>query len=200
MKKIIAGFILAGTMLLAGGDLVAPVAVYEAPQEREKLYVGIGLGSNETYARNSHTNFTGYSEGEYTNLGLTAIAGYDAVRFDNSSILAEVRIGQSFWMEDSENFTTGYASLLLKPVYNFTEQFAMYGLVGFSYVDWVDNEGGWLSHSSKALAIGLGAQLEVSYNVYIFADYLLNATDTYSEFFDDNVNLDQATIGLLYRF
>ncbi len=184
-------------MLVAGGS-IAPVQ--EAPQEREKMYVGIGIDAGETYARSSYTNFTGYSEGEYTNMGLTGIFGYDALRFDKSNVFVEARLGTSLWMEDSEEMTTTALSVLLKPVYNFTDQFGVYGLIGGTYVDWTDNVDGWFNHSSTGFAVGLGAQLKVAGQVYVFADYLLNVTDNYSYFFDDNVNFDIATVGVNYKF
>ncbi len=199
MKKLLLTLAL-GAGLYAGGGISVVDPIYTTQDQRSKLYAGVALNAGETYSRGSQVNFTGYSEGEYTNMGLTGIFGYDALKFERSNIFVEARLGTSLWMEDSEEMTTAAASILLKPVYNFTDQFGLYGLIGGSYVDWTDNVDGWFNHSSAAFAIGLGAQLRVNENVYVFADYLLNATDTYSEFFDDNVNFDLTTVGLLYRF
>ena len=199
MKKIVLSVMLSA-MLFGGGELIPPVAIQQAPQEREKLYVGIGLGVNETYARSGHTDFSGYGADEYTNLGISLIAGYDAVRFEKSSVLAEVRVGQSVAMESSEDITTSYASLLLKPTFNVLGQLDLYGLLGVTYIDWTDNVDGWFSHSASGIAVGLGAQLEVSYNVFVFTDYVFNGVDAYSEYLDTDVSFDQFSVGLLVKF
>jgi len=202
MLKKITLIVMMASVALFGSPANSKIAQIEEPIIVEKtrdFYAGIGLNANETWGRDANENFTTYGSEEYTNLGLSLVLGYDAIRFDRADTYIEFRVGQSYWMEDSEDFTTSFVSILVKPTYNINNRFGLYGLLGYTYVDWQDNSSD-LSHSTGGLSIGLGAIVEVKENWYVSADYLLTATDTYSEYLQDNVNFSQVMVSLLYKF
>ena len=112
MKKILLTALLSAGLFAGSG--IAPVYVQDAPEK--VFYVGGGINSAETYTRDSNPNFTEWEDGEYTNVGLTVIAGWRAMRFENTKVFIEGRIGQSYWMEDSESgvhqFPSGWKQLV----------------------------------------------------------------------------------------
>jgi opacity protein-like surface antigen len=166
----------------------------EQPIKNKPYYGGIAINAAETYSRSSNPDFTGFGSNEYTNMGLTGILGYEFMEYDNIKVFLEGRIGKSVWMEDSEDVSTTYVNLFLKPTYG--ERIGVYGLIGGSYVKLANND----NVSKSSFSLGLGAFAYVKEDWYIFADYTFNAIDEFSPLLKDYVDFDVVTIGLLYKF
>ena len=189
------------TLLMSAGLMaessIPPIYVEKAEVVPERLvYVGIGVNSAETYLRSGDQDYLGYGD-EFSNVGLTLNAGYKFQRWEDTNVAVEARIGQSVAMEDSENFSTTFASIFLRPTYQISKFLGAYGLIGGSYINW---DGEFESVDATAFALGLGLLLNVREDVYVYADYVINFTDIYLPYFDDNVNFDIATVGIVYRF
>ncbi len=161
-----------------------------------KIYSGIMLNGNETYTRHSSEAFIGQEAGEFTNAGVTLIGGYKFTENENTNVNAELRIGRSFFMEDSENFTTTLVSLFVKPEVLVLKSVTIYGVLGGSYL----NYAGRNKEGKMGLAFGGGLEARVGKHVKIFIDYTFNTVDLYLPYLEDNVNMDTLGVGVLYEW
>ncbi len=191
MKKVILALSAGFTMLVAGG----PVAPIETIEEY-KIYSGLMLSGNETYTRHSDEDFLGRSAGEFTNAGLSIISGYKFTENENTNVNVEARIGRSFFMEDSENFTTTAVSLFVKPEFEVLRNISLYGLLGATYVDFSGRE----SASNTGLAFGGGIEVQTGKRIAVFVDYVVNTVDVYLPYFLDDVNMDTLGAGVRYEY
>ena len=174
MRKMIMASVLAGTMVMAGGD-IAPVERVVAMVEVQEPDFYIGLNT----ALATGTDYDTLEWFDRTTVG--AQLGYVAYRNDAFSTALEVR-----YSTDANEFGD-IASLtgFVKPAYEF-EYASVYGLVGYGDVqadvaDFGDNAG---------LVYGGGVSTPFMYGTDVFVDYTRN----------DEFQADTVTVGLNYKF
>jgi len=194
----------------AGGDIVpAPMVMDEV--DNSSFYVGAGLIYTRTYGDDSSW-FDEETPGQDEAGGLGLIVGYNI----NQYIAVEGRLASTFFDEDyAETFTY---SLFAKPQYPVTEDFKIYGLLGFGGVNvdtTSDSSGDFISANPGTNLIdevsfqwGLGASYAVTEEIEIFLDYtsLLNGADINTRLYAwdpkyyTEINVDAVTLGVTYKF
>ncbi len=114
----------------------------------------------------------------------------------------------SGWIPDAGSYSDFDAwGLYLKPMYPVTNEFSIYGLLGFSGVA-VDGELGWDLLNENSFSWGIGASFDFTPNISVFVDYVLLYDDTfdnygYYNYYDYNpgdTNVDTINFGLSYKF
>ena len=195
MKKIMLSIAAAGVLssgAFAGGD-IAPVPV---PVEENHWYVGGAIAAMSTYGDDLDW-FSVTSDQDRTG-GIVAIAGYEF----NQYLAIEGRFN---WGVITGDFSKNYqASIFLKPMYPVTEDFTIYGLVGYGYVN-IDGEDGWPDwYSGGSLQWGLGLSYDLNEDWTLFADYtwLLHDETPDQPFPSGSTDFshDAITVGVLYHF
>ena len=138
MKKILFSALVMSGVLIAGGDIAAPVVAPVVPavdEDNSDWYVGAGLVYGRTYSIDSGWWDDNVQTQDET-LGLVGIIGYNY----NEYIGIEGRYSKTMWERDYADVTTW--SIFLKPQYRFQENdrnkdeyddgyFTVYGLIGF---------------------------------------------------------------------
>jgi len=196
MKKTmmsLAAAIALASVVQAGGDVapMAPVTV-----EKSGLYVGAGLAAVSTYGGDLDW-FSG--TGGQDRLGaLVGILGY---RF-NRYIALEGRGSIDIYGGDFTDIAD--FSLFLKPIYPVTEEWELYALLGYGWVN-IDGDGGWRDIvNTGTFQWGLGTSYEFMNRWSVFADYawLLNdeTADVPMPDGSPDVSQDMFTMGVTYRF
>ncbi len=158
-----------------------------------------GLGASVASTRESDLNFFDIENGQDRTGDVTLLAGYDI----NEYIAVEGRYQFSVAEENIIDKTSW--GIFAKPQYPITEDFKVYGLLGFGGFDVSGT-----NHVGTAIAVddtgfqwGLGASYEVFENISIFIDYLKIATGMpTAAFVTSNVDIDSDafTIGVIYHF
>ncbi len=114
----------------------------------------------------------------------------------------------SGWIPDAGSYSDFDAwGFYLKPMYPVTNEFSIYGLLGFSGVA-VDGELGWDLLNENSFSWGIGASFDFTPNISVFVDYVLLYDDTfdnygYYNYYDYNpgdTNVDTINFGLSYKF
>ena len=196
----------------AGGDIapvepvVVPVPVEEV--DNSSFYVGLGLVYNRVYATDSGWFDDAIATQDETG-GFTGLVGYNF----NEYVAVEGRISQSFFEENYADVFT--YSLFVKPQYPVTEEFTIYGLLGFGgvIVDGTDGTPGAADPGASILddsgfQWGIGASYAFNESWSVFADYtvLMNDGDIDSRLYDydpevySELSTDAVTVGVTYRF
>ena len=215
MKKIVLSVaaVLAMSSFAVGGGDIAPVVVpvQVVPEEdNSNFYLGLGMVYNRTYSGNSGWFNNAPATQDETG-GFTGVAGYNF----NEYVAVEGRISKTFFEEDYADVTT--YSLFLKPQYPITEDFTVYGLLGFGNVTVqgaMGDEPGDPANNGKDILNettfqwGIGASYDVTESLSVFVDYTLLANDedinsklygydnnTYTE-----LSVDGITVGVIYHF
>ena len=191
MKKIVLSLLMS-VGLMAGDEFYAQEEIRKLP-----MYVGVGLTAQETFSKNSDQSFYGHSSGEFSSAGFVLNAGYLVYTRNEASVVADVKISSSTWMEDSESFTTQTAGVYTKLGYSPDKAIDIYGLIGVNSINW---SGDYEDVTATGPSIGVGIGLNTARNVTIFAEYILTNTDAYLEYLDDEVNYSTFNVGILYRF
>lgn len=97
--------------------------------------------------------------------------------------------------------------IYVKPIFPVTEQFDIYGLLGYGNVELSDNHGKWLDEDG--FQWGAGVSYDITENISIFADYVRlldkDGSETYvfgEGSYDLNWDVDVYTVnvGLTYKF
>jgi len=194
---------------VAGGDIAPieePEVVVEevaAPAWSPKFYIGAG-----------YVNVAGTIEDNLGDTDLTAdnyalaagmiINQYLAIEGRYSNSFSDATVEPANGPEvDLPGGEAEVAAIFAKPMYPVTDQFIVYGLVGYANVsvsdDNVDNY-----MDDDGLAYGLGAAYAVNANVLVFADWtrLYDDTveDTASALDGLDVTVDTFNIGVAYVF
>jgi opacity protein-like surface antigen len=92
--------------------------------------------------------------------------------------------------------------LYLKPMYPVTNEFSIYGLLGFSGV-YVDGEPGWDLLNESSFSWGLGASFYFTPNIGVFIDYVELYNDTFNSYYyytPQDTSVDTINFGLSYKF
>ncbi len=202
MKKItssIALIAVASNFLIAGGNILEPEV--SMPEKEVVIiddnvkYNGFYLGGAVTHMRmNEVVTASGYA--------FTVLGGY----YLNKYVGFEARYSFTFTDLDVDNgpriVSTGddlsNLGLYIKPMYNVTTGFSLYGLAGYGQATY-EKDGD--EYSEDGFQWGLGAKYELSNNVGLFIDYL----DIYDDSNFDGIIVPDATlnavnVGAAYTF
>jgi opacity protein-like surface antigen len=197
---------------VAGGDfveVVEPVLVVPAEVDNSSFYVGVGLIYNRVYATDSGW-FDSAPDTQDETGGFTGLVGYNF----NEYIAVEGRISQSFFEENYADVFT--YSLFVKPQYPVTEDFSIYGLLGFGGVMVDGAEGNHPGAANPGDTIlddtgfqwGIGASYAFTEAWSVFVDYtsLIKDGDIDSKLYDydtttyKELSVDAVTAGVTYTF
>jgi len=205
MKKLLLPFavLVANCPLMAGGDMytaVEPVVnVPEVVEEAHKKNFYVGLGVAAVSARNADKspNFFESIEDQDRLSNIDLLAGYEFHRH----FAVEVRYSTSFTQEDITKMD-GW-SIFAKPKYPVTEDFTLYGLLGYGNVQLDGTNGSGIEMDKSGFQWGLGLSYMFNEHFDFFADYkfLANKFDG----LDSNknsieVSVDAFTVGVIYKF
>jgi len=213
MKKILIAAAVAavlGSSAEAGGDIVPVVPVASSGQSC--WYVGVGGSARSLYG--GDLDWTSDSTAGQDKVGdLFAVAG---CRF-HKYLAVEGRVGKSFF--DLDYSDSWYASIFLKPIYDVTEDFSVYGLLGYGYIKAEYEDGdvpgpadkiGDTIVSTGSFQWGLGASYDINEDWTIFADYVWMLNDKSMSprklyHYDapgrwDHLSIDSINVGVLYHF
>ena len=185
--------LMAITAMAFAGENVETLSI-----ERSEFYVGVGGTINETYTHVDKYDPLGHTQGEFSNGGGVIIVGkkLDYGKYFDYSV--EARFGTSLVMEDSEDISTRYLALYLRPEYPLMKHLHVYGLLGGEIVDF---DGDNIGESFAGFSFGLGAELvSRKRDISFFIDYTKTLTDADINYFQDNVNFDTFTMGVRYAF
>ena len=114
----------------------------------------------------------------------------------------------SGWIPDAGSYSDFDAwGLYLKPMYPVTNEFSIYGLLGFSGVV-VDGEFGWDLLNENSFSWGIGASFDFTPNIGVFVDYVSLYDDTfdnygyysYDYYSPGDTSVDTINFGLSYKF
>jgi len=217
MKKLtlsLAAIFAMGTFAVAGGDISPVEPVVEEPVVAPigQFYVGLGYGYfDQTMDDINHRGLN--IEAETDNILFQA--GYQF----NEYIAIEGRywlgVGDATWsisnlpgIDDSGDYSSW--GIYVKPMYPVTDSFNVYALLGYASTS-LDADGRrdfyW---DTDDFSWGLGAELGVTDNVFVFADYVnlgypdsFDYTDPDGNKFNDTYvdgNLYTFNIGVTYKF
>ncbi len=187
----------------AGGKLepVSQPAIIVPAETKENTVSGFyaGIGASVASTRESELNFFDIENGQDRTGDIALIAGYDI----NEYIAVEGRYQFSVAEENIIDKTSW--GIFAKPQYPVTEDFRVYGLLGFGGFDVSgrNHVGRTIAADDTGFQWGLGASYQVYENLSVFIDYLKVATDIASTaFVSDNAEIDSDafTVGVLYRF
>ena len=195
-------------LAFAGGDIVPVVEEPIIVEDNSAFYVGIGYG----YFNQSNDNIGNTPVNIELALDTVLLqAGYQY----NQYVAVEGR----YWigvgdLEQSGSLTNDLSGdysawgIYVKPMYPVTEEFDVYGLLGYASTS-LESDGGsyW---DTDGFSWGLGAQYEVAENIILFADYVnLGMPDSF-DFTDGNgvvypdtdadINLYTINVGVSYKF
>ncbi len=175
------------------------------------LYIGAAYGMT-----NVEDEYFGYYY-EETDIDFDALmlqAGYEY----NPYLAVEFRYW--FSMSDGDySLGSGYTppngsyeefsawGIYVKPMYPVTNEFSIYGLLGFSGVS-VDGEAGWDLLDESSFSWGMGASFDFTPNIGVFVDYVSLYDDTfdnygyysYDYYSPGNTSVDTINFGLSYKF
>jgi len=204
MKKIGLSFLAVmalSNVSFAGGDMapvIEPAIIVPMTDDSVSGFYA-GLGASVASTREADINFFDVEEGQDRTGDITLVAGYDI----NEYVAIEGRYQFSVAEENILDKTSW--GIFVKPQYPVTEDFKVYGLLGFGGLDvsGTNLAGSSIAADDTGFQWGLGASYEVYENISIFIDYLNIATGMpTTAFVTSNVDIDSDafTIGVIYHF
>ena len=188
-----------------------PAAYHQVPESVSYPYIG-GAFSLTQVKDDYFEYYPNYGYADSTDIDYNSLmfqAGYQI----NPYIAAEFRYWFSVGSGDySANSMYPLASnaydsfdawgIYLKPMYPVSNEFSVYGLLGFSGVT-VDGEPGYwdLLYNDGDFSWGLGASYDVTSNIALFVDYvqLFNGTIDLYDYVQDT-KVDTFNFGITYKF
>ena len=198
MKKITLSALAVVTMStfgFAGGDIVpAPIPMEESTSP---FYIGLGLSAVSTRGSNADFDIFDATSGQDRLGNVTFLAGYDF----NEYIAVEGRYTTSFSNEDIVEMS-GW-SLFVKPQYPVTEEFTVYGLLGFGGVTMDSVQSAYfVDVDESGFQWGLGMSYDVTESITLFGDYTALASGIDGFYWDGEFesDTDSFTLGVAYRF
>ena len=198
MKKITLSALAVVTMStfgFAGGD-IAPVPVV-MEEETSPFYIGLGLSAVSTRGSDVGLDIFDVTSGQDRLGNVTFLAGYDF----NEYIAVEGRYTTSFTQEDIVEMS-GW-SLFVKPQYPVTEEFTVYGLLGFGGVTMDSVKTPYLVDvDDTGFQWGLGMSYDVTESITVFGDYTSLASGMDGIYWDGEfeADVDSFTLGVTYKF
>lgn len=186
-------------MLLA----VAIVSSFAAQADMQNLYVGGQYNKTTLKEKDS-----GYSA-SVDFASLTALAGY---KF-NDYIAVEARLGTGVDDKSSRNgsykesFGVDMQTMLLaKASYNLSQEFALFGVAGYSKTEFEYKESDTSysfseSDSLNGLALGIGAEFKFANNVAVNLEYVMLPDKTYRDgAYSFKLEANNLSLGVNYYF
>jgi opacity protein-like surface antigen len=197
----------------AGGDMAPVEPVVSTPmmeEEKTPWYAGLAVAYNQTYSTD-HGYFDDSVPTQDETGKLVGQLGYNF----HENIGVEGRIGTSFFSEDYASVST--YSIFLKPQYPISEDFTIYGLLGFGIVQVDGTDGDEPAHPSvvgqeilgdTAFQWGIGVSYSINEAFSVFVDYTRLASDAdisstlygYDPVIYDKLSTQDLTIGVSYHF
>lgn len=202
IKYYLLGTIAMSNLVFAGGDIDTPIIIEdelitnEMVSESSNFYAGLALSAVSTRESGSSLSFTSEKTGQDILGNATLFAGYDF----NEYVAVEGRYSASFTKEASAKMS-GF-SIFVKPQYPVSDEFSIYGLVGYGLVN-IDNTNSIhnVDVNEKGFQWGLGASYAVTEDISISLDYTLLGKDMDGRFLRANsADIDAITLGIQYRF
>ena len=190
------------TASFAGGG-IAPISEPEIviPAVNNYTVSGFyaGIGASVASTREESQNFFDVEDGQDRTGDISLVAGYDI----NEYIAVEGRYQFSVAEENILDKTSW--GIFVKPQYSVTEDFKVYGLLGYGGLDvsGTNHVGSNIAVDDTGFQWGLGVSYEVYDNISIFIDYLNIAQGMASTaFVTSNVDIDADafTLGVIYHF
>ena len=205
MKKIILslGVLVAISSLgFAGGDIAPVEPLVMAPvimdSNDQGVYVGIGISAVSARDSSLGINFTSVKFGQDRLGNVTFLLGYNL----NKYLAVEGRYSTTFTDEDLVEMDS--LSLFVKPQYPLSEDFFVYGLLGYGSVkmDGVSVAKGRVDVDDSDFQWGLGASYAIGENYTIFLDYTSLASNMDGIYYNGarQVDADALTLGGTYKF
>lgn len=205
MKKMLLPFALVVTsgLLMAGGDLaeVEPVVhvptVVEEEVSENNFYVGLGVAAISARDADVSPDFFDVKTGQDRLGNIDLLAGYEFHRH----FAVEGRYTTTIAESDSIDTMDSW-SIFAKPKYAVTEEFTLYGLLGYGNVQ-LDGAGGSIADMDESgFQWGLGLSYMINENFDLFADYKFLADDFDGVFSNGatEVSVDSITVGVMYNF
>ncbi len=200
MKKLIAATTLFASALTFAGNTYIPATEPVTPMTQQaaasQFYGGIALAAIATYG--DSLDWFSNKSGEDRTGGIVGILGYQFT----PHVAVEGRVTLGIISPDFSESTN--VSLFLKPSYNITPEFAVYGLLGFGWVK-IDGHNGYNDIITKVSPqIGLGTSYKLNEKVDLFADYtwLLHNKKAKTPMPDGHpkVSHEAVTVGMNYHF
>lgn len=211
MKKTILSIAAAGALsgaLYAGGNVlpVAPVPVADVCHHG--FYAGVAAAMQRTYS--TKKDWSAFVESQDKTVPLVGLLGYQL----NCYLSVEGRISQSVYEEDYATVLT--YSIFLKPQYSVTDDFTVYGLLGYGVVNVEGTDGrkpaaniGQTIVDKGSFQWGLGLSYDVTESWSLFVDYTSLMKDKsitpqrlydYDPKYYDKISDDSINVGVMYHF
>jgi len=189
-------------LVFAGGNIASPIIIEderianEMVSEPSNFYAGLALSAVSARESGASLSFTSRKTGQDRLGNATLFAGYDF----NEYVAVEGRYTATF-MKDDTSKMSGF-SIFVKPQYPVSDEFSVYGLVGYGLVN-IDNTNSThnIDVNEKGFQWGLGASYAVTEDISISLDYTLLGKDMDGRFLRENsADIDAITLGIQYRF
>jgi hypothetical protein len=208
MKKIVntvALLAVSGTFAMAGGHIRKPIQVLEPVKEIPKKevvvvtdnvkYDGFYLGGALSYmSMNEAVLSKGYA---LTLLGGYYFNKYFGIEGRYTRTITDVDIDAGATTTSAGDILSNIG-LYLKPMYNITTGFSLYGLAGYGKSSY---KKAGVSYSESGAQWGLGAKYELANGVGLFFDYLeLSSGDIYDGIAAQNILFNTMSVGATYTF
>ena len=189
-------------LVFAGGDIATPIIIEDELIANEKVsepsnfYAGLALSAVSARESGASLSFTNGKTGQDRLGSATLFSGYNF----NEYVAVEGRYTASFTKDQTAKMN-GF-SIFVKPQYPVSDEFSVYGLVGYGLVD-IDNacNAHNVDVKEKGFQWGLGASYAVTKEISISLDYTLLGKDMDGRFLRENsADIDAITLGIQYRF
>jgi len=202
MKKVtrtLLSMMVISNLSFAGGDFteaVEPVVTVPVVEVNDAgFYLGLGIAAVITYEEAG--SFFDPELGQERTGDLALLAGYDF----NKYIAIEARYMTTVVHDDILDRT--FWAVYVKPQYPVTEDFNIYGLLGYGNYQLDGKNGSGIDIDENGFQWGLGASYEVVEDISIFIDYISIAKGVdVPLFINTNIDIDSdaVTIGMTYKF
>jgi len=188
-------------LLMAGGDIaeVEPIVNVPAVEEvsENNFYVGLGLAAVSARDADVSANLFDEKAGQDRLGNIDLLVGYEFHRH----FAVEGRYTTTLSESDSIDTMDSW-SIFAKPKYGVTEEFTLYGLLGYGNVQ-LDGAGGSIADMDESgFQWGLGLSYMINENFDLFADYKFLANEFDGVFSNGatEVSVDSLTVGVMYNF
>ena len=162
-----------------------------------KFYAGVNAQAVSVLGAGEKSNFIKIQDGQDRMVQGGLVLGYSV----SDSLAIETRLGSTFYGEDIFDVTT--LTAFLKPRAYMTQNFAVYGLLGYGTVntDYLKEESSYFNIEEGTFQYGLGFSVEFTNGLEFYSDYVVLGTGLEGEIGGyKEVDVNSLTIGLNYLF
>ncbi len=205
MNKIVnsvAILAVSGTAAFAGGHISSPVEPEAVMPKKEVVVVSDNVKYDGFYLGGALSHIKMNEAVLSSGYGLTLLGGY----YFNKYFGIEGRYTRTLTDVDIDSGATTVSvsdtlsniGLYLKPMYNITTGFSVYGLAGYGKSTY---EKGGTDYSESGVQWGLGAKYELANGVGLFFDYMeLSSGNSYDGLVADDILFNTMNVGATYTF